>query len=141
MACSGLSKRAESMMSAKRTSGSSSGSEKPNFFRAVSAISFVHELYARAGRPRLAMLDSIFAVHPGGPKIIDAVRDKLELDEAQVAHSRAVLRDHGNMSSATLPHVWMRLAEDRAITDGALIASIAFGPGLTLAGALFEKRS
>jgi predicted naringenin-chalcone synthase len=102
---------------------------------------FVHELYARAGRPRLAMLDSIFAVHPGGPKIIDAVRDRLELDEAQVAHSRAVLRDHGNMSSATLPHVWMRLAEDRAITDGALIASIAFGPGLTLAGALFEKRS
>ncbi len=44
MACSGLSKRAESTISAKRTSGSRLGSEKPKCFLAVSAISF------RAGR-------------------------------------------------------------------------------------------
>ena len=86
------------------------------------------------------MKRSVFAVHPGGPKIIDRVRDVLELDEAQVAASRRVLADHGNMSSATLPHVWMRLLADPAIPPGTLIPSLAFGPGLTVCGALLEKR-
>lgn len=99
---------------------------------------FVIELYRRAdldvGRTR----DSLFAVHPGGPRIIDGVQHTLELTDAQVAASRAVLHDHGNMSSATLPHVWMRL--DASAPRGTLIASLAFGPGLTVCGALFEKR-
>jgi predicted naringenin-chalcone synthase len=82
--------------------------------------------------------DSLFAVHPGGPRIIDGVQQTLELNDAQVETSRAVLHDHGNMSSATLPHVWMRL--DASAPRGALIASLAFGPGLTVCGALFEKR-
>jgi len=64
----------------------------------------------------------------------------LELDAAQVRTSREVLRDHGNMSSATLPHVWMRLAGDPQVAPGTLIPSLAFGPGLTVAGVLLEKR-
>lgn len=83
---------------------------------------------------------SIVAVHPGGPKIIDRVRDVLELDEAQVAASRGVLADYGNMSSATLPHIWMRILEDSRVPPGTLIPSLAFGPGLTVCGALLEKR-
>lgn len=79
---------------------------------------------------------AIFAVHPGGPKIIDAVRETLELTEAQVATSREVLRERGNMSSATLPHVWKSLLEQR-ISSGQPVVSLAFGPGLTIFGALF----
>jgi predicted naringenin-chalcone synthase len=101
---------------------------------------FVTELYRRAGLGIDAMKDSTFAVHPGGPRIIDRVRDVLELTPAQVQASRDVLRDHGNLSSATLPHVWMRLLADPRVPRGALIPSLAFGPGLTLAGALLEKR-
>jgi predicted naringenin-chalcone synthase len=99
---------------------------------------FVDELYARAGLPpdRGA---TIFAVHPGGPRIIDQVGAGLGLADEQEATSRAVLRDHGNMSSATLPHVWMRLAADPAVGPGTLIASLAFGPGLTVCGGLFRK--
>ena len=84
--------------------------------------------------------NAIVAVHPGGPKIIDSVRNVLELDEAQVAASRAVLADYGNMSSATLPHIWMRLLEDPRVPAGTLIPTFAFGPGLTITGALLEKR-
>jgi predicted naringenin-chalcone synthase len=80
-----------------------------------------------------------FAIHPGGPKIIDVVRDALELDESQVAAARRVLRHFGNMSSATLPHIWSDLLVDPACPPGTLVASFAFGPGLTICGALFRK--
>ncbi len=101
---------------------------------------FVKELLRRAGRDVSDARRALFAVHPGGPKIIDRVRATLELHELQVAASRAVLLDHGNMSSATLPHIWMRMLDDPRVVPGTAIVSLAFGPGLTLCGALFEKR-
>jgi predicted naringenin-chalcone synthase len=58
----------------------------------------------------------------------------------QLAHSRAVLHDHGNMSSATLPHIWARLLDDADVPSGSLVPSLAFGPGLTICGALLVKR-
>jgi predicted naringenin-chalcone synthase len=81
---------------------------------------------------------AIFAVHPGGPKIIEQVADQLHLGAEQVAHSRAVLLARGNMSSATLPHVWSDLLEDRAVPDGQMVVTLAFGPGLTLAGGVLR---
>jgi predicted naringenin-chalcone synthase len=101
---------------------------------------FVTELFRRAGFGLAAIKRSIFAVQPCGPSIIDRVRDVLELDEAQVGTSRDVLLDHGNMSSAMLPHIWMNLLGDPRVQSGTLIASLAFGPGLTVCGALMEKR-
>jgi predicted naringenin-chalcone synthase len=101
---------------------------------------FVADLFDKAGvdfakeRGRC-----VFAVHPGGPKIIDVVRDALELDEAQVAASRSVLMRYGNMSSATLPHIWHDLAASEEVVPGTIVTSVAFGPGLTFAGALLRK--
>ncbi len=83
------------------------------------------------------MKDAIFAIHPGGPKIIDSVGAKLELSNDQISASREVLLERGNMSSATLPHVWKKLL-DRKIPSKKLVVSLAFGPGLTIFGALFE---
>jgi predicted naringenin-chalcone synthase len=100
---------------------------------------FVAALYRKGGSDLGALRTSVAAVHPGGPRIIDGVRDVLELAESQVATSRAVLFDHGNMSSATLPHIWMRLLADPQVPAGTLIPSLAFGPGLTICGALLEK--
>lgn len=113
--------------------------EIPEFLsRAVP--SFVAELAARAGvdlareRQRCA-----YAIHPGGPKIIDVVRDALDLDEDLVAASRSVLLHYGNMSSATLPHIWRELLDDDQVPEGTLVVSLAFGPGLTVVGALMRK--
>jgi predicted naringenin-chalcone synthase len=99
----------------------------------------VDECYRRAGLGLEDLARSVCAVHPGGPKIIDRVRDGLELREPQVAASRAVLRDFGNMSSATLPHVSMRVLADPAVASGTPILSLAFGPGLTICAAVFRK--
>ena len=109
--------------------------------RIASALrGFVLELFKRGGLQLAHLKTSLFAVHPGGPKIIDKVRDVLELDERQVDASRGVLRDYGNMSSATLPHIWMRILADPNVPRGTLIPSLAFGPGLTVCGALLEKQ-
>lgn len=107
---------------------------------AGSVRAFVLRLFERAGIDAAsAMGTTIFAIHPGGPKIIDRICAVLELADSQVAASRQVLAEFGNMSSATLPHVWARLAADCTIAPGTVVASLAFGPGLTLAGALLRR--
>lgn len=85
------------------------------------------------------MKDGLFAVHPGGPKIIDQTVKHLELKESQVHHSRQLLRQRGNMSSATLPHLWEQILRDDSVPSGTPIISYAFGPGLTVCGSLMEK--
>ncbi|MCM2278885.1 MAG: naringenin-chalcone synthase [Oligoflexia bacterium] len=102
---------------------------------------FLETLFYRAGLSFEREAASCrFAIHPGGPRIIESAREALGLREDQVAASRAVLRERGNMSSATLPHVWARLAHDPDVREGDKVASLAFGPGLTLCGLLLEKR-
>lgn len=81
----------------------------------------------------------LFAIHPGGPKILEQVQKNLQLSDEQIHHSREVLASCGNMSSATLPHIWERIAKDPNVKQGTEIISLAFGPGLTACGTLFEK--
>lgn len=72
-----------------------------------------------------------WAVHPGGPRILDVVRDELGLAEDQMAASRRVLAEHGNCSSATV----LLVLDELAGVDGPVV-TMAFGPGLTLYAAL-----
>ncbi|MBI5273848.1 MAG: naringenin-chalcone synthase [Chlamydiales bacterium] len=82
---------------------------------------------------------AIFAVHPGGPKILSQVQEVLGLSDNQMRHSKELLYNYGNMSSATVPHIWKSILEDKAIPSGTPIVSLAFGPGLGIAGSIVEK--
>ncbi len=79
-----------------------------------------------------------WAVHPGGPRIIDVVADRLGLEEEDVAPSRAVLAEHGNCSSATVLLILERLTRERDLGRGEHVVALAFGPGLTLYAALLR---
>lgn len=68
-----------------------------------------------------------WAIHPGGPRIVRAVRESLALSDEQIAPSLQVLRQHGNMSSPTVLFIIDALA--RANTPRPWVA-LAFGPGL-----------
>ncbi len=97
---------------------------------------FVAELLRKA---RVSEEDSLyFAIHPGGPKIIEQIAALMKLEPWQFSHSASVLNQYGNMSSATLPHIWERMWEDPTVPNGAKIISLAFGPGLTLAGMVLQ---
>ena len=78
-----------------------------------------------------------WAVHGGGRSILDAVERGLNLPEDALAASRAVLRDFGNMSSATLMFVLARILADDARPSAGV--ALAFGPGLAVEG--FRYRS
>jgi predicted naringenin-chalcone synthase len=81
----------------------------------------------------------VWAVHPGGPRIVDKVEEWMKLEPQQLRASREILFERGNMSSATLPHIWDRILRDEAVVPGTLVASLAFGPGLTIYGAVMRK--
>jgi predicted naringenin-chalcone synthase len=77
-----------------------------------------------------------WAVHPGGPKILDVVQDRLSLDDDALAPSHEVLARYGNCSS---PTVLLALdALRRRPAPPSRIVMLAFGPGLTLYGTLLE---
>lgn len=102
---------------------------------AASVKGFVHRLLDAAGfAPHEALPRCLAALHPGGPRIIDGLREALGLSEEAVWASRSVLRDYGNMSSATLPHILARLATESQVPAGTPLVGLAFGPGLTMAG-------
>ena len=78
----------------------------------------------------------LWAVHPGGRSILDAVSHGLDLPEDALAPSRAVLREYGNMSSATVMFVLRAMMESAA--PGQRGCAMAFGPGLSAETMRFE---
>jgi prepilin-type processing-associated H-X9-DG protein len=74
-----------------------------------------------------------WALHPGGPRLLEAVRDCLDLPASAIEPSTAVLRECGNMSSATILFIL-----DRLRLAGAPLpcVALAFGPGLCVEAAL-----
>ena len=70
----------------------------------------------------------LWAVHPGGRAILDAVENGLALPPEALQTSRAVLSSFGNMSSATVMFVLQRLMQDAVA--GQRGCAISFGPGV-----------
>jgi predicted naringenin-chalcone synthase len=79
-----------------------------------------------------------WAVHPGGPEIVDRVQRRLGLADAQTARSREVLADGGNRSSATVLFILEQLLDSGEVEPGQWIVALAFGTGLTLEALLLQ---
>ena len=71
----------------------------------------------------------LWAVHPGGRSILDAVEKGLDLPADALAASRDVLSRYGNMSSATVMFVLERMMQ--LAQPGQRGCAMSFGPGLT----------
>lgn len=80
-----------------------------------------------------------WAMHPGGPRVVDVVADRLGLDAGQVEASRAVLAEHGNCSSPTVLMVLERLDCWQTAPSGTWVVALAFGPGLTIHATLLRR--
>lgn len=79
-----------------------------------------------------------WAVHPGGPRILDVVEQELGLPESALRASRGTLDRHGNCSSPTVLLILDRLR--RSPHPPRRVVMLAFGPGLTLYAALMHHR-
>ena len=78
----------------------------------------------------------LWAVHPGGRSILDAVEKGLSLPADALAQSREVLARFGNMSSATVMFVLQRILEQGQ--SGQRGCAMSFGPGVTAETMLFH---
>ncbi|TIN23737.1 type III polyketide synthase [Mesorhizobium sp.] len=88
------------------------------------------------GRPTEAI--DLWAVHPGGRSVLDAVERALELAPTALEPSREVLRRYGNMSSATVMFVMKEMLK---APPGMLGCGMSFGPGLAAETMLFRTAS
>jgi alkylresorcinol/alkylpyrone synthase len=76
-------------------------------------------------------------LHPGGRRVIDAMVEVLELDDALLEPTRRVLSEYGNMSSVTVLYVlWEILSAGTRPGQRGLVG--AFGPGFGAEFALLE---
>jgi alpha-pyrone synthase len=83
-----------------------------------------------------------YAIHPGGIKILQACEASLSIKEEHNKYAYQVLRNYGNMSSATILFVLKAIWDDITQKDhDKIIFSCAFGPGLTLESMLLKTHS
>lgn len=73
--------------------------------------------------------DALWAIHPGGRTVLDAVEAGLDLPPDALSWSRRILRDYGNMSSATVLFVLREMIDGGAAGPG---CAMAFGPGIAV---------
>jgi predicted naringenin-chalcone synthase len=79
-----------------------------------------------------------WVLHSAGRRVLDRARTLLDLDETALAHSRAVLRDYGNMSSATILFVLDRVLRQESPAPGEWALLVGLGPGFAAEGALLR---
>ena len=80
-----------------------------------------------------------FLIHPGGAKVIEAYKEALCLGSNQLRLSEEVLRDHGNMSSATVLYILERFLREKNNGDKSLGLISALGPGFSSELILFKS--
>ena len=76
-----------------------------------------------------------WAIHPGGVRIVEAVKDSLNLTENDIEDSISVLKNYGNMSSPTILFILKKILNKikfENYQENKKIFSCAFGPGLSI---------
>lgn len=83
-----------------------------------------------------------YAIHPGGKRILEVIEEELTIPRDKNFSAYNVLRNYGNMSSATVLFVLKELVNGFKGTNvNENILSFAFGPGLTMESMLLKIKS
>ncbi|KAL3687124.1 hypothetical protein R1sor_013433 [Riccia sorocarpa] len=85
----------------------------------------------------LSYNEMFWAVHPGGPAIVNTVEEQLNLDPEKMSASRYVLENYGNISASSVLYVLDEIRRRPAKEEWG--AALAFGPGVTLEGVLLRR--
>ncbi|KAG8664011.1 hypothetical protein MANES_01G271100v8 [Manihot esculenta] len=84
--------------------------------------------------------DLFWAVHPGGPAILNRLETNLKLNSGKLECSRRALMDYGNVSSNTIFYVMEYMREELKREGGEEWGlALAFGPGITFEGILLRS--
>uniref|UniRef100_A0A1J3GML2 Chalcone synthase-like protein 1 n=1 Tax=Noccaea caerulescens TaxID=107243 RepID=A0A1J3GML2_NOCCA len=107
---------------------------------------FCKKLVAKAGPAASASLelnDLFWAVHPGGPAILNGMEARLKLKPEKLESSRRALVDYGNVSSNTIFYIMDKVRDEfekKGRGGGPEWGlGLAFGPGITFEGFLMRS--
>nr|AQZ26783.1 chalcone synthase [Paeonia delavayi]QEG79223.1 chalcone isomerase [Paeonia delavayi] len=101
---------------------------------------FCNKLMTKAGLEEFN--DLFWAVHPGGPAILNRLETLLKLKSQKLECSRRALMDYGNVSSNTIFYVMEYMREELkrdGIGGEEWGLALAFGPGITFEGILIRS--
>jgi len=99
---------------------------------------FPHIIYPFLEQHNLSIEDvSHLIFHPGGKKIIQTVEDLFGALGKNINHTKAVLKQYGNMSSATVLYV-LKAFMDEPQPKGSYGMMLSFGPGFTAQNLLLK---
>lgn len=101
----------------------------------------IAEFFNKLLKRKALTFDNIhhFAIHPGAKKILEACEHSLKISPEDNRYSYEILRNYGNMSSATIAFVLKKLWQSmQQIDHQKNIFCCAFGPGLTLESMLLN---
>ncbi|RPI75869.1 MAG: type III polyketide synthase [Ignavibacteriales bacterium] len=79
-----------------------------------------------------------WALHPGGRAILDSLQNGIGLTDEQMLPSRKVLKNFGNMSSASILFVLKEILNSYELKKVEYCCAVAFGPGLTMETVIFR---
>jgi alkylresorcinol/alkylpyrone synthase len=79
-----------------------------------------------------------FVVHPGGPKVVDAIERCLDVAGGTLDRTRRFLRAHGNLSSASVLFILQEVLASGVAEAGDRGLVLAFGPGFSAELVLLE---
>ncbi len=77
------------------------------------------------------------AIHAGGPRLLDVVQSTYNLREEQMRFAWSILKEKGNLESATVVYQLKDILLDTEVKDGDKVLMLAFGPGITSGFATF----
>jgi predicted naringenin-chalcone synthase len=99
---------------------------------------FCRKLMSKAGLTEFN--DLFWAVHPGGPAILNRLESNLKLNTQKLECSRRALINYGNVSSNTIVYVLEYMKEELKREGGEEWGlALAFGPGITFEGILLRS--
>ncbi|WP_417335860.1 type III polyketide synthase [Halobacteriovorax marinus] len=92
-------------------------------------------------KARVRKEDIKFSIsHPGGPKVLEAMQDSLDMKEEDFSNSWKSLREHGNMSSVSVLNVLEQSIDDHLGKEGDLGVMAAMGPGFNSEITIIKKK-
>jgi alkylresorcinol/alkylpyrone synthase len=109
--------------------------EVPDVLRAL-AGPILEQLLRPSGLQRQDI--RFWGIHPGGSRILDYLEASLGLSPEDLRFSRQVLREYGNMSSATVLFVLEEIRRRGDPQPGDHAVLMTFGPGLTVEARLLQ---
>ncbi|GER31191.1 chalcone synthase [Striga asiatica] len=103
---------------------------------------FCRKLMEKGGLVGREYNELFWAVHPGGPAILNRLESKLGLEKEKLSCSRRALMDYGNVSSNTIFYVMEYMRDElKGKGEGGEEwgLGLAFGPGITFEGILLRS--